>query len=121
MGRVRRSLNEMVNEMSNMGFDTTQLEKKAVKRSRSRLSERIEDDEEAQKAMKRKLSHSKKPQKDTANLSEPLKKKARAASQLSQRFMKMTGQRGEADSFATASLDKFLNSGKRKNGTHYAR
>lgn len=111
----------MVDEMNKMGFDTSKLEKMNVKRSRSRVSDRLEDDEEAQKAMQRKLSHSKKPQKDTESLSEPLKKKARAASQLSQRFMKMTGQRGEADRFATASLDKYLNSGKRKNGTHYAR
>ncbi len=111
----------MVDEMNKMGFDTSKLEKMNVKRSRSRVADRLEDDEEAQKAMQRKLSHSKKPQKDTENLSEPLKKKARAASQLSQRFMKMTGQRGEADRFATASLDKYLNSGKRKNGTHYAR
>ena len=110
----------MVDEMNKMGFDTSKLEKMNVKRSRSRVADRLEDDEEAQKAMQRKLSHSKKPQKDTENLSEPLKKKARAASQLSQRFMKMTGQRGEADRFATASLDKYLNSGKRKNGTHYA-
>ena len=110
-----------VDEMNKMGFDTSKLEKMNVKRSRSRVADRLEDDEEAQKAMQRKLSHSKKPQKDTENLSEPLKKKARAASQLSQRFMKMTGQRGEADRFATASLDKYLNSGKRKNGTHYAR
>ena len=107
--------------MNKMGFDTSKLEKMNVKRSRSRVADRLEDDEEAQTAMQRKLSHSKKPQKDTENLSEPLKKKARAASQLSQRFMKMTGQRGEADRFATASLDKYLNSGKRKNGTHYAR
>ena len=91
--------------MNKMGFDTSKLEKMNVKRSRSRVADRLEDDEEAQKAMQR----------------EPLKKKARAASQLSQRFMKMTGQRGEADRFATASLDKYLNSGKRKNGTHYAR
>ena len=111
----------MVDEMNKMGFDTSKLEKMNVKRSRSRVADRLEDDEEAQKAMQRKLSHSKKPQTDTENLSEPLKKKARAASQLSQRFMKMTGQRGEADRFATASLDKYLNSGKRKNGTHYAR
>ena len=111
----------MVDEKNKMGFDTSKLEKMNVKRSRSRVADRLEDDEEAQKAMQRKLSHSKKPQKDTENLSEPLKKKARAASQLSQRFMKMTGQRGEADRFATASLDKYLNSGKRKNGTHYAR
>lgn len=111
----------MVDEMNKMGFDTSKLEKMNVKRSRSRVADRLEDDEEAQKAMQRKLSHSKKPQKGTENLSEPLKKKARAASQLSQRFMKMTGQRGEADRFATASLDKYLNSGKRKNGTHYAR
>ena len=111
----------MVDEMNKMGFDTSKLEKMNVKRSRSRVADRLEDDEEAQKAMQRKLSHSKKPQKDTENLSEPLKKKARAASQLSQRSMKMTGQRGEADRFATASLDKYLNSGKRKNGTHYAR
>ena len=111
----------MVDEMNKMGFDTSKLEKMNVKRSRSRVADRLEDDGEAQKAMQRKLSHSKKPQKDTENLSEPLKKKARAASQLSQRFMKMTGQRGEADRFATASLDKYLNSGKRKNGTHYAR
>lgn len=84
----------MVDEMNKMGFDTSKLEKMNVKRSRSRVADRLEDDEEAQKAMQRKLSHSKKPQKDTENLSEPLKKKARAASQLSQRFMKMTGQRG---------------------------
>ena len=104
-----------------MGLDTSEVEKKPVKRARSRLSERIQEDEEAQVAMERKKSHSRKPQKDTENLSEPLKKRARMATELSQRNMKATGQRGEADRFATASLQKFLNSGKRKNGTHYAR
>lgn len=111
----------MVDEMNEMGLDTSEVEKKPLKRSRSRLSERIRDDEDAQRIMERKKSHSRKPQKDTENLSEPLKKRARAVSQLSQRGMKATGQRGEADRFATASLQKYLNSGKRKNGTHYAR
>lgn len=111
----------MVDEMNELGFDTSEVQKKPVKRSRSRMSDRIRDDEEAQMAMERKKSHSRKPQKDTENLSEPLKKKARSISQLSQRGMKSTGQRGEADRFATASLQKYLNSGKRKNGTHYAR
>ena len=114
-------MSNMVNEMNELGFDTSEVEKRPVKRSRSRLSERIQGDEEAQMVMERKKSHSRKPQKDIENLSEPLRKRARAASQLSQRNMKATGQRGEADRFATASLQKYLNSGKRKNGTHYAR
>lgn len=118
---MRDRLSTMVSEMNELGLDTSEVEKKPVKRSRSRLSERIRDDEEAQKLMERKKSHSRKPQKDTEHLSESLKKKARVASDLSQRGMKATGQRGEADRFATASLQKYLNSGKRKNGTHYAR
>ena len=50
-----------------------------------------------------------------------LRKRARAASQLSQRRMKLTGQKGEGDRFNKASLEKHLYAGKRTNGTHRSR
>ena len=108
----------MVEEMEDMGLDTSEVAKRPVKRARSRVSERAE---EVAATIKRNKTHSRKPQKDTANLSPALQKKAREASQVSQRRMAFTGQKGEGDRYATASLQKYLNSGKRKNGTHYSR
>ena len=114
-------MNEMISKMDELGFDTEEVAKRPVKRSRSRVADLIEQDPVAAAAMERKKSHSRKPQKDVASLSEPLQKKARTAKQLSQRNMAYTGQKGEGDRYATASLQKYLNSGKRKNGTHYSR
>ena len=111
----------MVQQMETLGFDTEAVAQRPAKRARSRLVDRIKDNPEAQKDIERKKSHSRKPQKDTSSLSEPLRKRARVATHLSQRNMKFTGQKGEADRYTTASLQKYLNSGKRKNGTHYAR
>ena len=111
----------MVEEMEDMGLDTSEVAKRPVKRARSRVSERAEENEEVAATIKRTKTHSRKPQKDTANLSPALQKKAREASQVSQRRMAFTGQKGEGDRYATASLQKYLNSGKRKNGTHYSR
>ena len=123
VGRKEESLklDKVVAEMDAMGLDTEQMERKQVKRSRSRLSDRVEQDESLQKEIQRMKTHSAKPQKDTRDLSEPLRKKARAASQLSQRRMKLTGQKGEGDRFNKASLEKHLYAGKRTNGTHRSR
>ena len=125
----------MVEEMEDMGLDTSEVAKRPVKRARSRVSERAEENGQVVSdvllhnstytgkaaTIKRNKTHSRKPQKDTANLSPALQKKAREASQVSQRRMAFTGQKGEGDRYATASLQKYLNSGKRKNGTHYSR
>ncbi|KAK8807544.1 nucleolar GTP-binding protein 1 [Blastocystis sp. subtype 4] len=117
----KRNLEDMVSRMDEMGLETDEVAKRSVKRSRSRMADRIAEDEEASAAMERKKSHSRKPQKDVADLSPSLQKKARVASHLSQRNMAFSGQKGEGDRYATASLQKYLNSGKRKNGTHYSR
>ena len=111
----------MVSRMDENGLETDEVAKRSVKRSRSRMADRIAEDEEASAAMERKKSHSRKPQKDVADLSPSLQKKARVASHLSQRNMAFSGQKGEGARYATASLQKYLNSGKRKNGTHYSR
>lgn len=75
----------MVEEMEDMGLDTSEVAKRPVKRARSRVSERAEENEEVAATIKRNKTHSRKPQKDTANLSPALQKKAREASQVSQR------------------------------------
>ena len=114
-------LDQMVKEMSDLGLEVEEVEKKSAKRSRSRLAERIGQSEELQKELERAKTHSRKPQKDIRDLDEGLRKRARAASQLSQRRMKLTGQKGEGDRFNKASLEKHLYAGKRTNGTHRSR
>ena len=114
-------LDQMVKEMSDLGLEVEEVEKKSAKRSRSRLAERIGESEELQKELERAKTHSRKPQKDIRDLDEGLRKRARAASQLSQRRMKLTGQKGEGDRFNKASLEKHLYAGKRTNGTHRSR
>lgn len=53
----------MVSRMDEMGLETDEVAKRSVKRSRSRMADRIAEDEEASAAMERKKSHSRKPQK----------------------------------------------------------
>ena len=86
----------MVEEMEDMGLDTSEVAKRPVKRARSRVSERAEENEEVAATIKRNKTHSRKPQKDTANLSPALQKKAREASQVSQRRMASLARRERA-------------------------